>query len=79
MCLVVSQADGRDVELSKLYPLFIGSRVLGSTMFPWFSDTSSPYYSQNSLTSAFAVAGLALSVIAYDYQVLEAAIMYQQN
>ncbi|XP_078173455.1 major facilitator superfamily protein [Carex rostrata] len=61
-------ADGRDVQLSRLYPLFIGSRVLGSTMFRWFYDTSSPYYSQNSLTSAFAVACLALSIIAYDYQ-----------
>jgi hypothetical protein len=65
------------VQLSKLYPLFIGSRVLGSTMFPWFYDSSSPYYSQNSLTSAFAIVGLALSVIAYDYQVLKTTIKEQ--
>ncbi|KAJ4783892.1 Major facilitator superfamily protein [Rhynchospora pubera] len=68
-------ADGRDVQLSRLYPLFIGSRVLGSTVFPWFYDTSSPYYSQNSLTSAFAIAGLALSMIAYDYQEIGALLM----
>lgn len=75
MRFIVSQADGRDVQLSRLYPLFIGSRVLGSTMFRWFYDTSSPYYSQNSLTSAFAVACLALSIVAYDYQVPETGMI----
>ncbi|KAJ3692666.1 hypothetical protein LUZ60_011761 [Juncus effusus] len=61
-------ADGRDVNLSKIFPLFIGSRMIGSTLFPYFNATSSFYYNENSLTCAFISAGLSLSIVAYDYQ-----------
>ncbi|XP_020573931.1 molybdate-anion transporter isoform X2 [Phalaenopsis equestris] len=62
--------DGREVQLSHIYPCFLGSRMLGSTTFPWFSGAASPLHNedQTHLIAAFAVAGLVLSIIAYDYQ-----------
>lgn len=61
-------ADGREVRLSLIYPCFLGSRVLGSTAFPWFFGGASSLHSEDSLIVAFVVAGLALLVVAYDYQ-----------
>ncbi|KAL0913864.1 hypothetical protein M5K25_017356 [Dendrobium thyrsiflorum] len=61
--------DGREVQFSHIYPCFLGSRMLGSTAFPWFSGTS-PLHDEdhNHLIAAFVIAGLVLSIIAYDYQ-----------
>lgn len=64
-----AQADGRVVHLSLIYPCFLGSRMLGSTVFPWFFS-GSVLHNEDYLTTAFAVAGLAFSIVAYDYQVL---------
>lgn len=43
--------------------------MLGSTVFPWFFS-GSVLHNEDYLTTAFAVAGLAFSIVAYDYQVL---------
>ncbi|KAG0501279.1 hypothetical protein HPP92_001351 [Vanilla planifolia] len=63
-------ADGREVQLSHIYPCFLGSRMLGSTAFPWLTSAASPLHNEdhNLLTAALAVAGLVLSIVAYDYQ-----------
>ncbi|KAK8944115.1 hypothetical protein KSP39_PZI008531 [Platanthera zijinensis] len=63
-------ADGRELQLSNIYPCFLGSRMLGSTVFPWFSGTTSPLHNEeySHLIAAFFVAGAVLSIIAYDYQ-----------
>lgn len=67
--LFLLQADGRDVNLSLIYPCFLGSRMLGSTTFPWLSGVGSFIHNEDYLSFAFAVAGLSLTVVAYDYQV----------
>lgn len=63
-------ADGRELQLSNIYPCFLGSRMLGSTVFPWFSGATSPLHNEDygHLIAAFFVAALVLSIIAYDYQ-----------
>ncbi|XP_073011503.1 uncharacterized protein [Typha latifolia] len=61
-------ADGREVQLSQIYPCFIGSRMLGSTGFPWSYGMTSPVHNEDTLTIAYIVAGMALSIVAYDYQ-----------
>ncbi|XP_039121011.1 uncharacterized protein LOC120257643 [Dioscorea cayenensis subsp. rotundata] len=66
-------ADGRVVHLSLIYPCFLGSRMLGSTVFPWFFS-GSVLHNEDYLTTAFAVAGLAFSIVAYDYQEIEVLV-----
>ncbi|KQJ94855.1 molybdate-anion transporter isoform X2 [Brachypodium distachyon] len=61
-------ADGRDAQLSLIYPCFLVSRMLGSAGFPWFYGATAPFQNDDSLTIAYAAAGLALSIVAYDYQ-----------
>ncbi|XP_062192932.1 uncharacterized protein LOC133896359 [Phragmites australis] len=61
-------ADGRDAQLSLIYPCFLASRMLGSAGFPWFYGATSPFRNEDSLTIAYIGAGLALSIVAYDYQ-----------
>ncbi|KAL6857147.1 hypothetical protein ACP4OV_018529 [Aristida adscensionis] len=61
-------ADGRDAQLSLIYPCFLASRMLGSAGFPWFYGATSPFRNEDSLTIAYVAAGLALSIVAYDYQ-----------
>ncbi|KAJ6797271.1 molybdate-anion transporter [Iris pallida] len=61
-------ADGRDVSLSHIYPCFLGSRMLGSSAFPWVFGGSSSLRSEDCLISVFVVAGLSLLIVAYDYQ-----------
>ncbi|KAJ0964090.1 hypothetical protein J5N97_029212 [Dioscorea zingiberensis] len=60
-------ADGREVHLSLIYPCFLGSRMLGSTAFPWLFG-GSLHHNEDCLTTAFAVAGLTFLILAYDYQ-----------
>ncbi|VAI76362.1 unnamed protein product [Triticum turgidum subsp. durum] len=61
-------ADGRDAPLSLIYPCFLVSRMLGSAAVPWFYGAMAPFQNEDSLTTAYIAAGLALSVVAYDYQ-----------
>jgi hypothetical protein len=43
--------------------------MLGSAAFPWFYGAMAPLQNEDSLTTAYIAAGLALSIVAYDYQV----------
>ncbi|KAL5667632.1 hypothetical protein ACJX0J_019853, partial [Zea mays] len=61
-------ADGRYAQLSVIYPCFLASRMLGSAGFPWFYGAIAPFRNEDSLTIAYVGAGLALSIVAYDYQ-----------
>ncbi|XP_024974526.1 molybdate-anion transporter [Cynara cardunculus var. scolymus] len=61
-------ADGREVHLGVIYPCLLGARMLGSTMFPWFINGPLPLRTEDCLVYAFIIAGLVLSMVAYDYQ-----------
>ncbi|XP_006659060.3 molybdate-anion transporter [Oryza brachyantha] len=61
-------ADGRDAQLSLISPCFLASRMFGSISFPWFYGATAPFRNEDSLTTAFITAGIALSIVAYDYQ-----------
>ncbi|CAO2210341.1 unnamed protein product [Urochloa humidicola] len=61
-------ADGRYAQLSVIYPCFLASRMLGSASFPWFYGATAPFRNEDSLTIAYVGAGLALYIVAYDYQ-----------
>nr|CAB3479746.1 unnamed protein product [Digitaria exilis] len=61
-------ADGRYTQLSLIYPCFSASRMLGSAGFPWFYGATAPLRNEDSLTIAYIGSGLALSIVAYDYQ-----------
>ncbi|KAK1273954.1 hypothetical protein QJS04_geneDACA012245 [Acorus gramineus] len=61
-------ADGREVHLAMLYPSFLGSQMLGSTIVPWLLIGPLSMYMEDCLAYAFVTAGVALSVVAYDYQ-----------
>ncbi|ONK74051.1 uncharacterized protein A4U43_C03F2280 [Asparagus officinalis] len=60
--------DGRVVSLSLIYPCFLGSKMFGSTIFPWFFGRASSLYIEDCLIYTFIVAALSLLVVAYDYQ-----------
>jgi hypothetical protein len=61
-------ADGRDAQLSLIFPCFLASRMFGSASFPWFYGTTAPFQNEDSLTIAYVTVGIALSIVAYDYQ-----------
>ncbi|GAB2279608.1 hypothetical protein Dimus_014251 [Dionaea muscipula] len=61
-------ADGREVHLGLMYPCLMGARMLGSSLFPWFTSLLSSVQTEDYLLYAFIFAGLVLSVVAYDYQ-----------
>ncbi|KAI3462706.1 hypothetical protein Pfo_019369 [Paulownia fortunei] len=61
-------ADGREVSLGLIYPCLLGSKMLGSTGFPWFFHGPVVLRMEEYLVYAFIIMGLALSVVAYDYQ-----------
>ncbi|KAJ6678326.1 SAM (S-ADENOSYL METHIONINE) TRANSPORTER [Salix viminalis] len=61
-------ADGREVHLGLIYPCLMGARMLGSTVCPWLFCGSSSLRIEDCLVYAFTVMGLALSIVAYDYQ-----------
>ncbi|KAK4260154.1 hypothetical protein QN277_003304 [Acacia crassicarpa] len=61
-------ADGREVHLGLIYPCFLGSRMLGSTVFPWLTSGHLPVRTEDCLVYAYIILGLVLSIIAYDYQ-----------
>ncbi|KAF7809905.1 molybdate-anion transporter [Senna tora] len=61
-------ADGREVHLGLMYPCFLGSRMIGSTVFPWLTSGSLPVRLEDCLVYAYIILGIVLSIIAYDYQ-----------
>lgn len=61
-------ADGREVSLGLIYPCLLGSKMLGSTGFPWLFHGSVVLRIEECLIYAFITMGLALSIVAYDYQ-----------
>ncbi|KAL3637682.1 hypothetical protein CASFOL_018130 [Castilleja foliolosa] len=61
-------ADGREVILGLIYPCLLGCKMLGSTVFPWFFHGKLALRIEEYLLYAFVIMGLALSVVAYDYQ-----------
>ncbi|KAL6587671.1 hypothetical protein OROMI_000649 [Orobanche minor] len=63
-----TKADGREVLLGLVYPCLLGSKMLGSTLFPWFFHGRFMLRIEEYLSYAFVIMGLALSVVAYDYQ-----------
>ncbi|CAH8346946.1 unnamed protein product [Eruca vesicaria subsp. sativa] len=61
-------ADGREVNLGLIYPCFLGSRMLGSTVFPWLMSGQSLLRLEDCLVYIYAILGIVFSVVAYDYQ-----------
>ncbi|PIN00573.1 putative sugar transporter [Handroanthus impetiginosus] len=61
-------ADGREVSLGLIYPCLLGSKMLGSTVFPWFFHGPLVLRIEEHLVYAFIIMGVTLSVVAYDYQ-----------
>ncbi|KAF5961067.1 hypothetical protein HYC85_002276 [Camellia sinensis] len=61
-------ADGREVRLGLIYPCFLGARMLGSTVFPWFFSGPLSLRTEDCLVYVFIVMGFVLSIVAYDYQ-----------
>ncbi|KAJ0490190.1 putative molybdate-anion transporter, MFS transporter superfamily [Helianthus annuus] len=61
-------ADGREVNLGMIYPCLLGAKMLGSTAFPWFINGPLPLRTEDCLVYAFVIAGIVLSIVAYDYQ-----------
>ncbi|KAL1567853.1 hypothetical protein AAHA92_03282 [Salvia divinorum] len=64
-------ADGREVSLGLIYPCLLGSKMLGSTGFPWFFHVPLVLRTEEYLMYAFTIMGFALSIVAYDYQEIE--------
>lgn len=58
------------MNLSIIYPCLIGSRMVGSTIFPWFSGRASSLYIEDCLIYSFVVSAVSLLTVAYDYQVI---------
>jgi hypothetical protein len=61
-------ADGREVNLGLIYPCFLGSRMLGSTVFPWLMSGQSLLRLEDCLVYIYALLGIVFSIVAYDYQ-----------
>ncbi|XP_073296302.1 uncharacterized protein [Primulina huaijiensis] len=61
-------ADGREVSLGLIYPCMLGSKMLGSTGFPWFLPGSLALRTEECLVYIFIIMGTVLSIVAYDYQ-----------
>ncbi|KAL0332301.1 UNVERIFIED_CONTAM: hypothetical protein Scaly_2131600 [Sesamum calycinum] len=61
-------ADGREVSLGLIYPCFLGSKMLGSTGFPWLFHGPLAIRIEEYLMYAFIIMGIAITVVAYDYQ-----------
>ncbi|KAL1316181.1 hypothetical protein HN51_068405 [Arachis hypogaea] len=61
-------ADGREVQLGLIYPSFLASRMIGSTIFPCLTSGPSSLRTEDCLVYAYVVLALLLSFVAYDYQ-----------
>ncbi|WZZ54112.1 hypothetical protein YC2023_054219 [Brassica napus] len=65
---MLGQADGREANLGLIYPCFLGSRMLWSTVFPWLMSGQSLLRLEDCLVYIYATLGIVFSVRAYDYQ-----------
>ncbi|PNX73996.1 major facilitator superfamily domain-containing protein 5-like, partial [Trifolium pratense] len=61
-------ADGREVQLGLIFTCFLGSRMLGSTVFPCLTSGPSSLRIEDCLVFAYIILALLLSIVAYDYQ-----------
>ncbi|XP_004511864.1 uncharacterized protein [Cicer arietinum] len=61
-------ADGREVQLGLIYPCLLGSRMLGSTVFPCLTSGPSSLRIEDCLVFAYITLAILLSIVAYDYQ-----------
>ncbi|KAJ4826656.1 hypothetical protein Tsubulata_001536 [Turnera subulata] len=68
-------ADGREVNLGLIYPCLLGARMLGSTVFPWLLSGLLSLRTEDCLFYVFVIMGLALSLVAYDYQEIGVLVM----
>ncbi|XP_059642861.1 uncharacterized protein LOC132284746 [Cornus florida] len=68
-------ADGREVHLGLIYPCFLGARMLGSTVFPWFFSGPLSIRTEDCLEYLFVITGFVLSIVAYDYQEIGVLVM----
>ncbi|XP_023518488.1 molybdate-anion transporter-like isoform X2 [Cucurbita pepo subsp. pepo] len=68
-------ADGREVHLGLVYPCLLGSRILGSSLFPWLMGRTSSFRTEDCLLYGFVVSGLVMSIVAFDYQELGVLVM----
>jgi hypothetical protein len=57
------------VHLGLIYPCLLGTRMLGSTVFPWLISGPLSLRTEDCLVYSFIIMGFVLSIIAYDYQV----------
>lgn len=69
------QADGREAPLGLIYPFLLGSKMLGSTGFPWFFHAPFVLWIEEYLLYVFIIMGLAMSIVAYDYQVCNSLLI----
>ncbi|CAN6906442.1 unnamed protein product [Brassica oleracea var. botrytis] len=68
-------ADGREVNLGLIYPCFLGSRMLGSTVFPWLMSGQSFLRLEDCLVYIYAILAVVFSIVAYDYQEISTLIV----
>ncbi|KAK7309169.1 hypothetical protein RJT34_05691 [Clitoria ternatea] len=61
-------ADGRGVQLGLIYPCLLGSRMIGSTVFPCLTSGPSSLRTEDCLVFAYVILAFLLSIVAYDYQ-----------
>ncbi|CAM8985728.1 unnamed protein product [Rhodiola kirilowii] len=61
-------ADGREINLGLTFTCLLGARILGSTIYPWLIAGPSSFRAEDCVQYAFAIMGLILFIIAYDYQ-----------
>ena len=57
------------MHLGLVYPCLLGSRILGSSLFPWLMGRTSSFRTEDCLLYGFVVSGLVMSIVAFDYQV----------
>ncbi|XLT02223.1 hypothetical protein HN51_051574, partial [Arachis hypogaea] len=65
---LATSTDGREVQLGLIYPSFLASRMLGSTIFPCLTSDPSSLRTEDCLVYAYVVLAFLLSIVAYDYQ-----------
>lgn len=59
------------MRLGLIYACFVGSRMLGSTIFPWLTGGLSSLRTEECMVYAFSILGVIFLITAYDYQVLK--------
>lgn len=67
------------MHLGLIFPSLMGSRMVGSTVFSWLIGGLSSFRTEDCLVYAFIVLGLAVSIIAYDYQVKLSYFEYMKS